>query len=61
MNIAFEKRKKIGRGINLGNALDFGDRPWDGGQLYTWVIQKKISPVCVMRVLTQYAYQLAGL
>jgi len=41
MNIAFEKRKKIGRGINLGNALDFGDRPWDGGQLYTWVIQKE--------------------
>lgn len=38
---AFEKRRKIGRGMNLGNALEFGDRPWDGSQLYTWVIQKQ--------------------
>lgn len=37
----FEKNKRIGRGINLGNALEFEEKDWDGGQLYTWIIKEE--------------------
>jgi len=39
-NVAFQQRKRIGKGINFGNSLEFEEKPWDGGQLITWVIEK---------------------